>query len=281
MRAEYLERKQNETVHNAIHARKQQLRAALEEQTPLPGHLRKDALALKKFVELDDAATQQRHDSMDDEYAVAGVTDPKVLVTTSRDASQKLLEFAKELRLVVPNAMRMNRGTTSVHQLVETARLEKFTDIVLVSESKGVPDTLTVCHLPLGPTITFSVHNVVTRHDIEGVGPMSEQFPHLIFENFTTKLGQRVMHILKYLFPVPRQDATKVVTFDNNDDFISFRHHTFKAAKGGKDVTLTEVGPRFELQPFRIVQGTLEMADAEVEWVFHAFMNTAAKRKLL
>jgi U3 small nucleolar ribonucleoprotein protein IMP4 len=277
MRAEFLERKQNEDVHVAIHARKQQLRQALEEQTPLPGHLRKDALALKKFVELDDVQTMHAAASLDDEYANAGVSDPKVLVTTSRDASQKLLEFAKEMRLVVPNSMRMNRGATSVHQLVETARLEKFTDIVLISESQGVPDTLTICHLPLGPTI----HNVVTRHDIEGVGPMSEQFPHLIFENFTTKLGARVMAILKHLFPVPREDATKVVTFDNQDDFISFRHHTFKTTQGGREVQLTEVGPRFELQPFRITQGTLEMPDAEVEWVFHAFMNTAKKRKLL
>ena len=280
-RAEFLDRKQNESVHVAINARKDQLRQALETATPLPGHLKKDALSLKKFVELDDDNTKTFRSTIDDEYAMAGVEDPKVLITSSREASQKLQEFAKEMKLLFPNSTRVNRGAMSVAQLVDAARREKFSDIVIVSESRGVPDTLTISHLPMGPTIVFSLHNVVTRHDIEGVGPMSEQYPHLIFENFSTALGNRIKSILRYLFPVPRDDSSRLVSFDNVNDFISFRHHTFKKVLGGKDVALTEVGPRFELRPFRIVQGTLEMDDAEVEWVLHSFMNSSKRRKLL
>ena len=70
------------------------------------------------------------------------------------------------------------------------------------------------------------------------------------------------------------------MTFDNINDFISFRHHTFEKTKSNK-VLLTEVGPRFELRPYRITLGTLEMADAETEWVMHPFTNTAKKRRLL
>lgn len=280
MRQEFLERRQNESVHESINARKGQLRQALDTATPMPGHLRKDALTLKKFVELDDDKTKNLQSTVDDEYALAGVEDPKILVTTSRNASQKLMEFTKEIRLVLPNALRVNRGSTSVTQLVESARKENVTDIVLISESKGIPDTITISHLPMGPTIVFTIHNIVTRHDLENVGPMSEQAPHLIFENFTTKLGERIKSILRYLFPVPRPDATRVVTFDNNNDFVSFRHHTFKKTPRG-EVLLTEVGPRFELQPFRILQGTLEMDDADLEWVMHPFINTAKKRRLL
>lgn len=47
-------------------------------------------------------------------------------------------------------------------------------------------------HLPYGPTAYFTLTNVVMRHDIPSVGTMSEVFPHLIFDNFTTKLGKRV-----------------------------------------------------------------------------------------
>jgi U3 small nucleolar ribonucleoprotein protein IMP4 len=36
------------------------------------------------------------------------------------------------------------------------------------------------------------------------------------------------MSILKYLFPVPKEDSKRVMTFANHDDFISFRHHTYK-----------------------------------------------------
>lgn len=47
----------------------------------------------------------------------------------------------------------------------------------------------------------------VLRHDIgekKKVGTVSEAFPHLVLDNFTSKLGQRVANILKYLFPCPK-----------------------------------------------------------------------------
>lgn len=40
----------------------------------------------------------------------AGEEDPKIIVTTSRDPSSRLTAFAKELKLVFPNAQRINRG---------------------------------------------------------------------------------------------------------------------------------------------------------------------------
>uniref|UniRef100_A0A0A9XK39 U3 small nucleolar ribonucleoprotein imp4 n=1 Tax=Lygus hesperus TaxID=30085 RepID=A0A0A9XK39_LYGHE len=98
----------------------------------------------------------------------------------------------------------MNRGNLGVHQLMDAARKENFSDVIVLQESQGVPDSLTISHLPLGPTVIFTIHNLVTRHDIENVGTMSEQYPHLIFDNFTTKLGNRVKNVLRYLFPVPR-----------------------------------------------------------------------------
>jgi U3 small nucleolar ribonucleoprotein protein IMP4 len=278
-RQEFLDRKQKEGVHESIHARKEQLRTAIDNATPLPGHLRKDAVTLKKFVELDDDVTRKFRTTVDDEYALAGVQDPKILVTTSREPSQKLMEFTKEIRLMLPNSTRMNRGGIAVSQVVEAARRDNFSDVVVISESKGVPDSITISHLPLGPTVVFTLHNIVTRHDIEGAGPMSEQAPHLIFENFTTRLGQRIRDALKFLFPVPRVDSTRVLTFDNSNDYISFRHHTFN--KKGEKVTLTEVGPRFELQPYRVMLGTIDMTDAETEWVMHPFLNSSKRRRVL
>jgi U3 small nucleolar ribonucleoprotein protein IMP4 len=68
------------------------------------------------------------------------------------------------------------------------------------------------------------------RHDIgskEEVGTISEIYPNLIFENFTTKLGQRFATILKALFPVPKPTNKRMVTFANYSDFISLRCVTF------------------------------------------------------
>ena len=61
---------------------------------------------------------------------------------------------------------------------------------------------------------------------------MSEQYPHLIFEGFSSQLGSRVRDVLKYLFPVPKEDSKRVMTFSNDDDFISFRYAPATMASG-------------------------------------------------
>lgn len=110
-------------------------------------------------------------------------------------------------------------------------------------------DAMVISHFPHGPTTMFTLHNVVLRHDITShtSSTVSEQYPHLIFEGFSSKLGARVQNILKYLFPVPREESKRVMTFYNENDFISFRHHVF-VKNSHKDCQLAEVGPRFQMR---------------------------------
>ncbi|CAM9824517.1 unnamed protein product, partial [Sphacelaria rigidula] len=208
-------------------------------------------------VELEDDETAKKRSAIDDEYAQAGVRDPKICVTTSRDPSSRLKQFAKELKLVVPNAQRINRGNHKVGELVEACRASEFTDMVVVQETRGEPDGLIVCHLPLGPTAFFTLSNCVLRHDIADRGPVSEVYPHLILENFSTPLGQRVADVLKFLFPVPKAESPRVMTFANDEDVLSFRHHMYEK-RSGKEVVLNEVGPRFEMQLYQLRLGTLD-----------------------
>ena len=86
-------------------------------------------------------------------------------------------------------------------------------------------DAMIVSHFPHGPTVYFTLSNVGLRHDVSTYKSttVSEQYPHLIFENFSSKLGERVRDVLKYLFPVPKEDSKRVMTFANEDDFIAFR----------------------------------------------------------
>lgn len=150
------------------------------------------------------------------------------------------------MRLCFPNSQRVNRGTYVVKELVDACRSNDVTDLIVLHEHRGQPDGMVVCHFPYGPTAYFSLHNVVLRHDIPDAGTVSEQYPHLIFNDFTTKLGKRVSNILKFLYPVPKEDSKRVMTFSNDSDFISFRHHVFY--KVSNDVQLAEVGPRFEMR---------------------------------
>uniref|UniRef100_A0A183C1B4 Brix domain-containing protein n=1 Tax=Globodera pallida TaxID=36090 RepID=A0A183C1B4_GLOPA len=108
---------------------------------------------------------------------------------------------------------------------------------------------------------------------------MTEQYPHLIFHEMTSPVGQRITNILKFLFPVPKRDARRVVTFSNTDDFVSFRQHSWRKGDTGA-VELNELGPRFEMRPYCIVLGTLDNASSsETEWALRSYINR--KRRIL
>ncbi|VEL18068.1 unnamed protein product, partial [Protopolystoma xenopodis] len=102
------------------------------------------------------------------------------------------------------------------------------TDVIVLNETRGTPDALIVSHLPFGPTAKFTLFNVLPRHDMEALGrgtgaKMPQAFPQLLFHGLTTPLGQRVRSILKYLFPVPREDSKRVITLFEEGDAIRFR----------------------------------------------------------
>ncbi|KAJ1965905.1 snoRNA-binding rRNA-processing protein imp4 [Dispira parvispora] len=280
LRKEYLYRKSLEAKERAIFDRKQQIKEALAENKELPTELQKEGEALAKQLAFDEAETAAPTSHVDDEYARAGVKDPKILITTSHEPSTRLKQFTKEMRSVIPNSQRINRGTYVIEEIVKTCQANDVTDLVIFHESKGKPDGMIVSHMPYGPTVYFTLYNVVLRHDIPDVGSVSEAFPHLIFNNFNTKLGERIGNVLKYLFPVPKADSKRVMTFANDNDFISFRHHVFQKVSH-KEVLLAEVGPRFEMRPYEIRLGTVDLKHADTEWVLRPYQRTARKREQL
>lgn len=194
------------------------------------------------------------------------------------------MSFSKEIRLLFPTGIRLNRGNLVLPELVRSAQSERLSDVVLLHEHRGTPTAITISHFPHGPTLMASLHNVVLRADIPRSikGTVSESYPHLIFENFQSPLGLRIVKILKHLFP-PR-DATanktagnRVITFVNQDDCIEVRHHVY-VRTGYESVELSEVGPRFTMRPFSINMGTLENKDADVEWHLNQYTRTSRKK---
>lgn len=281
LKREYLIRKSEEDKKKAVTENKQKVKISLDDNKDIPKDLRHGALSLLKTADIDQEDADELTTSyQDDEYRWAGVENPSVVITTSREPSSKLKIFAKELKLIFPNSKRINRGSYEMKQLVESCKANDATDLIIAHETRGNPDGLIICHLPFGPTAYFQLTNVVMRHDIEGLGTMSEAYPHLIFNNMDGKLGKRISNILKYLFPVPKSDSKRIITFSNDDDFISFRHHNYRKEAG--ITTLTEVGPRFEMTPYDIKLATIEVADsANSEWSLRPYMNSAKKRKYL
>jgi len=279
LRKEYLFRKNIEEKEAVVQDKKRKLREALDEGKAIPTDLRGEAKLLTK-VDLDDKRTENTTTHIDDEYAFAGIKDPKVLITTSRHPSTRLSQFAKELKLIIPGSLRIQRGAYVVKDLVHLGRSNDVTDLILIHEHRGQPSGLIISHLPHGPTCYFSLTDVIERHDLpEKPANMSEAPPHLIFHNFSSKLGSRVQDVLKYLFPPPSPLGKRVLAFHNSHDIIAFRHYVWTtdgdAAAGVKpgDPKLTEVGPRFSMRLYKIELGTIEMKDLEVEWTLRPFFN--------
>lgn len=275
-RREYLYKKALELQEAQLQQKRQIIKQSLATGKALPKEVSEDSKLQKDYIY--DESIQE---SIDDEYsALSGLQDAKILITTSRDPSTRLLQFCKEVKLIFPNSIRLNRGNYIMPNLVSAAQSSNTTDLILLHEHRGVPTSMTVSHFPHGPTAFFTLHNVVLRHDILNVGNQSEAFPHLIFENFTTKLGKRVETILKNLFPAgPKKDSARVITFKNEDDFISVRQHVYVKTKDS--VEISEVGPRFEMRLYELRLGTLDNKEADVEWQLRRFVRTANRKNYL
>lgn len=101
-RREYLYRKSLEQRENAIQSKKDRLKHCLDENKRISTDLQREALSLQSKLKWDDggpelAATYRTEEgnagksSQDDEYRWAGVEDPKVMITTSRDPSSRFV----------------------------------------------------------------------------------------------------------------------------------------------------------------------------------------------
>lgn len=250
LRKEFLYKKLIDNQEASKETKKRKLQDALDQNKPIPTEIAAEARGLYHDIEMEVDPSEGTKSIIDDEYANIGTYEPKVCVTTSRDPSSKLKQFAKEIKLCVPNSQAVNRGNHRTDEFVDACRKADFTDIIILSETRGIPDGMIVCHLPFGPTAYFTLTNCVMRHDIPECTPASQAFPHLIFDGLNSKVGQRVNRILQALYPVPKPDSQRVITFANTNDYISFRHHMYTKKEG--KIELQEAGPRFEMLPYEV-----------------------------
>lgn len=99
LRREYLYKKGKEIKQQSIETKKNRLKTSLMANQPIPMDLRSEALSLQSKLHWQDEGPElsaafgsdgnvgTSHE--DDEYRWAGVEDPKVMITTSRDPSSK------------------------------------------------------------------------------------------------------------------------------------------------------------------------------------------------
>lgn len=120
-----------------ISEKRAKLRASLATGKPLDSSIANDK-ELRKDYAYDESRpdrTVNEELDLDDEYSqLSGIVDPRVLVTTSRDPSARLAAFAKEIRLLLPTAIRLNRGNLILPDLTRSAQAAGLSDVVLLHE---------------------------------------------------------------------------------------------------------------------------------------------------
>jgi len=151
-RQEYLYKKSKEADEISKFNKKQILKNALENSVVLPKTLRQESRKLLQSLNAEDERTYNIDIKLADEYFKVGINLPKVLITTSRNPTQKLITFTKELKLLIPDSSRVNRGQWMMKELFKIAKKYEYSDVIIIHEHRGSPDGLIISHLPFGPT---------------------------------------------------------------------------------------------------------------------------------
>ena len=133
LRKDFLHRKQQTASESVRNEKKRAIKRAIDEDKSVPTELLSDARSLHHESEMDLKPVDETQ-AVDDEYAQVGLREPKVCVTTSRDPSSRLKQFAKEIKICIPNSQAVNRGNHRMDELVDACRKADFTDVIVLVE---------------------------------------------------------------------------------------------------------------------------------------------------
>jgi ribosome biogenesis protein BRX1 len=161
----------------------------------------------------------------------------------------------------------------SLRELVEIAELRSCNTVVYL-EARKHSAFLYVAHLPFGPTLKFQLLNVHTMEEIKMLGnALKGSRPFLVFGNEFDQQeeGKEHMKLLKEsltrMFSIPfRHPKSKpfhdhAITLNYVDGKIWFRHYQVSPVDADHldqpdFQQLTEIGPRFVLEPVLILEGS-------------------------
>ncbi len=84
----------------------------------------------------------------------------KILITTSREPSQRTRSFVKDLVSVIPGSERLTRGKAPLEDLIYEAEDREAERVVVVEERQGNPSRIIVYDLNGKPIYTFILRGV-------------------------------------------------------------------------------------------------------------------------
>lgn len=189
---------------------------------------------------------------------------PKILVTTSRNPSSMLRESAKRISNVFSGKL-LSRGSLTVEELSEHCVTDGITTLIILTESKGKPSTMTISFFPTGPTFCFNI----TKFRLERSVSNHSTNVGLIVDNFNSEIGLKLANFTKLMFP-KREIYKRIILVANRNDVVIV-HHFNDIEKFTSDLS-------FEMKLYEIKKCTFDM-DSQ-EWSIRAFLNSSNKNLL-
>jgi len=196
----------------------------------------------------------------------------RTLVFASRGVSSRFRHLCEDIKKLLPHhkAEPKFEKRSKLHEINEVCELKACNNVIFFEARKGKDLYMYVGRVPTGPTFKFQVHNIHTTAEVRLAGNcLLGSRPILYFDKNFDNLSylQLFKELMTQTFGTPRNHPKSkpfhdhVMSFYYLDRKIWFRH--YQVAPEAPDANddperqaLTEIGPRFVLDPIRICNGS-------------------------
>lgn len=187
----------------------------------------------------------------------------RVLVFAARGITYRDRHLMKDIKTMLPhsrdeNKMERKENLTVINEICEMKNCNKC---ILLEGRKQTDLYMWISNVPNGPSVKFLVENIYTMGELKLTGNcLKGSRPLLSFdENFDKGVHYSLLkELFIQVFGTPRHHpksqpfTDRVVSFTVVDNRIWFRNYQILSEDGA----LTEIGPRFVLNPIKIFEGS-------------------------
>ena len=187
----------------------------------------------------------------------------RTLVLCSRGATRQQRIMIAELARLLPHSKKESKVDRKKHfsALNDLAEMHSCNNILYLEGRKKL-SFLWIIHYPSGPSVKFAMQNLHSSEELRLTGNcLKASRPILSFDNSfkSTPTLQLVQQIFTQTFATPQGHPKSmpfidhVFSFSHINNKIYFRN--FEVTEKNKEISLTEIGPRFVLTLIKVLDG--------------------------
>lgn len=196
----------------------------------------------------------------------------RTLVFASRGVSSRFRILCEDIKALLPHHKAEPKfdKRANLHEINEICELKSCNNVIFFEGRRGRDLYMYMGRVPTGPTIKFQVHNIHTTQEVRLAGNcLRGSRPILYFdENFSRfSFLKLIKEVITQTMGTPRNHPKSKPFHDHVmgwyylDRKIWFRHYqispeTPDCIDDPEKQMLTEIGPRFVLEPMRIISGS-------------------------